>query len=210
MENIGWEAVDGITGPKWVDDMATHFHKMTSKILCQRHGVLVCCSQQQQEQREKGKETKEQGKLIHLSWVLGSLPVTSAAFHPPSMILQETLSVSFVLSVCLFKRKSTSEEKALINFLFMRRCEKILVSAGTELNSGCTRICIFHAALLQVTKIVPHSGTFIIWVIMIYSHSWCLDAAPAVLSWHSNATSNDNKRHGDCYSTFSPAVSEGP
>lgn len=103
-----------------------------------------------------------------------------------------------------------SKAKALINFLFMRRCEKILVSAGTDFNSGCTRVCIFNAALLQVTKIVPHSATLIIWVITTDSHSWCLDPAPAVLSWHSNATCNDNKRHGGCYSTFPPAVSEGP
>lgn len=101
--------------------------------------------------------------------MVGSLPVTPAAFHPPNEILQETLSVSFVLLV--YFSKSASEGKILINFLFIKRCEKILVSPGTELNSGCARVCIFNGAVLQVTKIVPHSATLIIWVITTDSRS---------------------------------------
>lgn len=31
LENVVWEAVDGITGLQWVDNRATHFHKVTLK-----------------------------------------------------------------------------------------------------------------------------------------------------------------------------------
>lgn len=99
---------------------------------------------------------------------MGSLPVTPAAFRP-NKILQETLPVSFVPLV--YFSKSISEGKALINFLFIKRCEKIFVSPGTELNSGYTGVCIFNGAVLQVTKIVPYSATLIIWVITTESHS---------------------------------------
>lgn len=34
LENVGWEAVGGITGLQWVDSRATHFHKVTLKALC--------------------------------------------------------------------------------------------------------------------------------------------------------------------------------
>lgn len=30
-ENVGWEAVGGITGLQWVGNRATHFHKVTLK-----------------------------------------------------------------------------------------------------------------------------------------------------------------------------------
>lgn len=80
-------------------------------------------------------------------------------------LYQSLLFSQFILAKVLLK------EKTLINFLFIIRCEKILVSPGTELNSGCRRVCIFNGAVLQVTKIVPHSATLIIWVITTDSHS---------------------------------------
>lgn len=132
-------------------------------------GLVVCCCPASERNGRKVKRLKQKKKSQHPSGVVGSLPLTPAAFHPPDKTLQETLSVPFVLLV--YFSKSAAEGKVLINFLFIKRCEKILVSPGTELNSGCTRVCIFNGAALQVTKIVPHSATLIIWVITTNSHS---------------------------------------
>lgn len=63
LENVGWAAVGGITGLWWVDSRATHFHKVTLKILCQRRGagcMLLC---RWQEEREKGEETEAEEKV---------------------------------------------------------------------------------------------------------------------------------------------------
>lgn len=62
---------------------------------------------------------------------------------------------------------------------------------STELSLGCTGVCVFNEPILQVTRIVPHSATLIIWVITTDS----LDSAPTALSWHSDVTSNDNEGH---------------
>lgn len=156
----------------------------------------------------RGKRLKKSQNILPGCWETSLSPLLSSILltWSSNKRYQSHLFSWFVCSVA----KARLKEKALINFLYMRKCGKILVSAGTELNSGCRRVCIFNAAFLQVTKIVPHSATLIIWVITTDSHSWCLDPAPTVLSWHSNATSNDNEKHGGCYSTFSPAVSQGP
>lgn len=104
LENMGWEAVGGITGLRWVGNKDTHFHKVNLKFGARDLWLAThwCPASKRSE------KTAAEGNECP-SRIVGRLPVTPAAFWPPSKILQVSLSIPFL--VLVYFRKVLLKEK---------------------------------------------------------------------------------------------------